>query len=74
MNPNQNEPASGTTQCAHCGAHFHCGAVAGDGRCWCQALPALPPLPDLAGCLCPACLQARVDSATASAASGGTGA
>ena len=63
----------GSTQCARCGAPFHCGAQAGDAGCWCQALPALPPLPDLDGCLCPACLQARADAAAA-AATGNAGA
>ncbi|TXG78845.1 MAG: hypothetical protein E6R11_04070 [Rhodocyclaceae bacterium] len=74
MTPNHDEPESGATQCASCGARFRCGALAGDGGCWCQALPALPPLPGLEGCLCPACLKARVDAVSTPASSGKTGA
>jgi len=65
MNTNRTGSANGTTRCARCGAPFHCGALGGDTGCWCQSLPALPPLPGLDGCLCPACMQARVDATAA---------
>jgi len=47
--------------CSRCGTPFRCGALAGDARCWCAALPLLPLArlrPD-DGCLCPACLDAQ---------------
>lgn len=58
-----------TGNCAQCGAPFRCGMDAGDAECWCVSLPPLLPVPaastgDLAAsCLCPACLQARLDQA-----------
>jgi hypothetical protein len=45
-----------TERCAACGLPFHCGAKAGDARCWCADLPPLHPVPGQT-CLCPACLK-----------------
>ena len=53
--PNQN--------CAQCGANFRCGIAAGEGTCWCFALPALITKQEAEaseGCLCPACLQEKL--------------
>lgn len=56
-----------TGNCAQCGAPFRCGMEGGDAECWCVSLPPLLPLPAAdspsAGCLCPTCLQARLDLA-----------
>jgi len=59
---------SPTGNCAQCGVPFRCGMEGGDAECWCARLPPLLPLPEsaaadssAAGCLCPACLQARLD-------------
>jgi iron complex transport system substrate-binding protein len=46
--------------CSGCGANFFCGPQPGTGRCWCDALPPLPPAPG-ADCLCPACLARAVE-------------
>lgn len=62
--------STATGNCAQCGAPFRCGMEAGDAECWCASLPPLLPVPAAAtadsaaaGCLCPACLQARLDLA-----------
>lgn len=58
-----------TGTCAQCGAPFRCGMEGGDAECWCASLPPLLPVPaastadSAAGCLCPACLQARLELA-----------
>lgn len=58
-----------TGSCAQCGAPFRCGMEAGDAECWCASLPLLPVPAAATGdsaaasCLCPACLQARLDLA-----------
>ncbi len=46
------------SNCARCGALFHCGIDDVDG-CWCARLPALPRevLAVSAGCLCEHCLR-----------------
>lgn len=56
-------------QCAQCGADFTCGISAGKSTCWCFDLPNVIPLDSIprdddaqAGCLCPACLQAKIDT------------
>lgn len=56
--------------CPQCGASFRCGMEAGDAECWCARLPALPlpePAPGAeagaASCLCPDCMQQRVQAA-----------
>lgn len=47
--------------CPRCGAVFHCGAKAHDGKCWCAQLPHRPPPdPASAACLCPGCLKASM--------------
>jgi hypothetical protein len=43
-------------RCARCGAPFHCGARAGDERCWCFEQPPVK-LADAKSCLCPKCLK-----------------
>lgn len=48
--------------CPECGAEFQCLAHCGANTCWCMALPRLPmPSEPDAGCLCPACLRARIE-------------
>ncbi len=51
--------------CSRCGATFGCGRD--EASCWCVALPLLPRdrLDPAADCLCPRCLAAAVDDATA---------
>ncbi|TMH85107.1 MAG: hypothetical protein E6H47_11290 [Betaproteobacteria bacterium] len=41
-------------RCPLCGAQFECGA--GEGECWCAALPGLAPIPGR-DCLCRKCLE-----------------
>ncbi|GAB1393714.1 hypothetical protein MASR1M60_18780 [Rhodocyclaceae bacterium] len=55
----------GMRTCPQCGAHFVCGTEAGEKHCWCAALPHITIDPQLPGCLCPACLQQRIDAASA---------
>ncbi|MDA8257625.1 MAG: cysteine-rich CWC family protein [Betaproteobacteria bacterium] len=58
--------AGPTGTCARCGAPFRCGMEAGDAECWCAGMPPLLPVPAASaavGCLCPACLQARLEQA-----------
>ena len=53
--------------CAACGAELHCAmADGGDDPCWCTAYAPVMAVPDAASdarCLCPACLQQRIDAA-----------
>lgn len=51
--------------CSRCGATFGCGRD--EANCWCVALPLLSRdrLDPAADCLCPRCLAAAVDDATA---------
>ncbi|TAG33810.1 MAG: hypothetical protein EAZ34_07050 [Polaromonas sp.] len=54
--------------CPRCGAGLRCGAASGGASCWCFSMPrvvAVPPLGNTqpASCLCPACLQQRIDNA-----------
>lgn len=53
----------GERSCPVCGTVFVCGMEAGKDRCWCASLPPLPIDPAVAGCLCPDCLQARLQTA-----------
>ncbi|MCS0609863.1 cysteine-rich CWC family protein [Massilia solisilvae] len=48
--------------CTRCGAPFGCAMADGGAEpCWCTALPAIVPVPDVpAGCWCPACLERHV--------------
>jgi hypothetical protein len=61
------DAGAANSRCSRCGAPFRCGMEGGDNECWCAGLPPLMPLPAAsdagsseAGCLCPACLQARL--------------
>jgi len=61
MKPNQT--------CSQCGAEFTCGVTAGEATCWCFDMPNIIPLDSIgtdddtqAGCLCPDCLQAKIDA------------
>ena len=49
-------------RCARCGVPFACGAKDAQRPCWCAAFPPAVPDPAAAGCLCPACLAARVEN------------
>jgi hypothetical protein len=55
--------------CSGCGAKFECGTGGRDGGCWCMDQPSRLPMPaaDGADCVCPACLQAALQSAARSA-------
>ncbi|MDX9741185.1 MAG: cysteine-rich CWC family protein [Gammaproteobacteria bacterium] len=53
----------GEKVCPGCGASFVCGMEAGHAQCWCADLPPQPVDPAVSGCLCPACLQARAQTA-----------
>ncbi|MEK7857518.1 MAG: cysteine-rich CWC family protein [Elusimicrobiota bacterium] len=55
-----------TKTCARCQATFSCGAEEDAAPCWCAALPRVMPLSD-AGCLCPSCLKAEIESIIAAA-------
>lgn len=62
--------SAGDSVCPQCGATFRCGMEAGDAECWCARLPPLPlPVADPArpaaeaSCLCPQCMQRRVEAA-----------
>lgn len=52
-------PISVARTCPQCDAAFSCGP-GHDGRCWCDRLPAIMPVIDGAGCLCPNCLKRAV--------------
>jgi hypothetical protein len=47
--------------CTHCGVKFNCGVTEEDGSCWCTALPNIVPMPEVGDCLCPACLNERIE-------------
>lgn len=49
-----------TTTCPICGDKFLCGSQAEDKRCWCSDYPSIMPLDSHQGCLCPACLKAKI--------------
>jgi hypothetical protein len=62
-------------RCPECGSAFVCGMDAGLAECWCARLPPLLPVPAAApapletsdaktGCLCPICLQRKLDAAS----------
>ncbi|MBA3873927.1 MAG: cysteine-rich CWC family protein, partial [Anaerolineae bacterium] len=46
-----------------CGTLFTCAVSAGDSQCWCFNLPRIISLDesDDRGCLCPACLGAKIE-------------
>jgi hypothetical protein len=55
----------GETLCPGCGRNFVCGMQAGQTRCWCADLPALPvPRPQVPGCYCADCLRRLHEQAT----------
>jgi prepilin-type N-terminal cleavage/methylation domain-containing protein/prepilin-type processing-associated H-X9-DG protein len=45
-----------TKTCEICGSEFSCNANGVHGKCWCEDLPPLPPVPGR-DCLCPECLK-----------------
>jgi SAM-dependent methyltransferase len=49
--------------CIECGSDFNCGNETAD--CWCASLPAVLPLTEGAQCLCPDCLQQKIETVTA---------
>ncbi|MGH8220387.1 MAG: cysteine-rich CWC family protein [Steroidobacteraceae bacterium] len=54
-------PAEGTdTICFRCGAAFHCGAAAGEARCWCERQSRVAPVGE-PSCLCPGCLGRAIE-------------
>lgn len=62
------EPAPGRAKtCPRCDAPFRCGPDTGSDGCWCNALPAMTPSPDIADCLCPACLSEATRTAPSAA-------
>ena len=50
--------------CPKCGATFSCGAEVVGERCWCNAVPPMPP-PIEKDCFCPQCLKDEVAKRTA---------
>ena len=59
--------------CSQCSSQFTCDIENGEKTCWCFDLPNIIPLDSIAdskaseaGCLCPDCLQARIDALSAS--------
>jgi hypothetical protein len=49
--------------CSKCGASFTCGSEAGREKCWCDALPHIPPLTGEAlDCFCPECLAEAISN------------
>ncbi|HLY75638.1 MAG TPA: cysteine-rich CWC family protein [Planctomycetota bacterium] len=53
--------------CPRCNAGFPCGGLSGTARCWCDEKPWIMPIPSPdAACLCPACLDLEISSASAS--------
>ena len=52
-----------TKSCWKCGASFGCGPQGTNAKCWCDALPAVEPVADTAGCMCPTCLLSASKSA-----------
>ena len=48
--------------CPQCGTVFTCEVAAGQSQCWCFTLPRIISLDesDDKGCLCPACLGAKI--------------
>jgi hypothetical protein len=68
-------PGDTTTRCPECGSAFVCGMEAGAAECWCAKLPPLLRVPAAATaplgtsdakvcCLCPICLQRKLDAAS----------
>jgi hypothetical protein len=49
--------------CSRCGTPFRCAMTdpdPGGAPCWCTQLPAVLPVPEAAGCYCPACLREAI--------------
>lgn len=55
-----NTPSPVEQACAECGQAFHCAADSQPDKCWCLSYPAILPLNDQSGCLCPTCLKQRI--------------
>ena len=53
----------GNRTCPQCGEAFTCAVAAGQSPCWCFNLPRIIALveSDERGCLCPACLGAKIE-------------
>lgn len=55
--------------CASCGTDFTCGIESGNKTCWCFDLPniiaieAIDSVDTASDCLCPDCLQVKIDKA-----------
>ncbi len=55
--------------CTTCGTDFTCGIESGNQTCWCFDLPNIIPIEAIdrvdtaSDCLCPTCLQAKIDKA-----------
>lgn len=60
---NQAISGSGAKTCSQCGAAFSCEVAAGQSQCWCFSLPRIIAVDeaDDKGCLCPACLGAKIE-------------
>ena len=60
---NQQEHEVGNRTCPQCGVVFTCAVAAGQSQCWCFNLPRIIALDesDDRGCLCPACLGAKIE-------------
>jgi len=55
--------AAGNHTCPQCGTAFTCAVAEGQSQCWCFKLPHIIALDesDDKGCLCPACLGAKIE-------------
>jgi len=47
------------TKCSQCGAEMICLP---EGGCWCAEMPRVPMPTDAKGCLCPKCLQEKIEA------------
>ncbi|MBV6655460.1 MAG: cysteine-rich CWC family protein [Mameliella sp.] len=50
-----------TQTCPNCKKAFDCQVSDSEG-CWCSKLPAIAPLKDTGGCLCPNCLTKTIQA------------
>lgn len=49
--------------CSKCGASFTCGPEKGQEKCWCDALPHVPPFTgETQDCFCPECLSDAISN------------
>jgi len=54
-NPKASDP---TKICPECRMTFTCGQQ--EGACWCNIFPAIMPMDEQQGCLCPGCLKKMI--------------